>query len=284
MNNTDIVGRYYVSYRLVYARLNNYSDEGIVVGLLYESNGAVRGKFVSSQRLYQVLPSLVDMELTEQIEYSINLLRELLTSLQPRLDEIDIPASLIRLGKRYDGVCEDEDGFVNDVLKCSSSLYSSYTVSVRRSVASVSQKEVEDAIKKELVRLNPFQAKSLIGSTRKILIDKKLVGIPFFGNRTIGAPISMMKVDPYDALSSAEHWLVRLNYARRVLESEGVEKFPYLYLYAPYVENEKYSKLSKSVTSEIEIVGKSMDVGIVTAASIDVLAGAVYDNEQIVWH
>lgn len=262
----------------MYARLNQYSDEMLVIGVLYQTSLGLRTKYVEQKRLFDVFSKLVNDDWIEQLFFSVKVQEESLDKDGEEVSQVSPASSLLKFGRLCRALIDDADCFFGDVLRASSIAYGQYRVIRAPSYDSISQKEIEAVIRDAIVQIDPFRGRKIV-STKRVYLDKQPFEIPLFGERLIAAPISVQRANPFDARSSAEHWLVRLKYATKMLEGEGLRRSPHLYLYAPSNDDAKHRKRTESITSEIRQIGNSIDVAVSASGTIDELAKAVYRDE-----
>jgi len=261
-----------VSWRIVYFRPNNYSDEAISVGVILGTQGRLLVQHVCSPDSLETFTSIFGADTRDQLLFALDALKHLvdLLSLIP-------PTTALRFGRVTAGSSEDPESFGRDLLRLSSSLFRHYEV-VNSAFKPVGQNDVISHLRESVVQLSPFRGRALMNPITVQVTEASQFKVPICGAHTIGAPVSLMTSRIADAIKSAEAFMLRLRYARSVLN-----RCPHIYVYTPPLSDDasSFSGRVNASLEELRALGESSGVIVNAADTIDGLARAVLRNEKL---
>ena len=163
------------------------------------------------------------------------------------------PTNLLTFGRATPAECDNISIFSRDLLRLSSSLFRRYEI-VNRRFQPISQLKVIGTLRKQVLQLSPNRGPELIKSTNVPVTAEATYPVPFYGIRTIGAPVSLVTNRVGEALKGAEAQMLKLSHARKVLKRE-----PYVYVYTPPLSHDRDSFSGRVMAGldELRVLGKN---------------------------
>lgn len=270
-----------ISTRAIYLKPNAYSDESICIGVLYEDKSKVGIKSNQSLQAYEVLKLMYGDDLVENLTFSLKLLYESVSKGSNILSEITVPTDILSFGPLTLASVENTQNYVSDLLRISSSLYRNYRVVTDRD-NSKSQEAVVKEFKQAIVDINPLLGRKIVETKKVQVRDKRMIEIPIYGEKIIGAPISISISKPGLSIDLGEAYIAKLNWARKALkEKQTFERSAIIYVYVPeMVEDKQRNKIEDGIY-ELEEIGKASSINVFSSHDMTTLAKKVYEHEGI---
>lgn len=270
-----------ISTRAIYLAPNAFSDEAICIGILYEDNNNSGFESIQSRQVFDKLHYLYGDELVDNLKFSLRLLRESISENNTLLSEMATPTDLLRFGTVSLATVENTANYISDLLRISSSLYNSYRLTKNR-FQPKTQEDIEKEFKQKIVDIDPLAGRRIVESKKVRLRDKTKIDIPIFGERIIGAPVSISISRSGSSIGIGEAYIAKLNWAREALIlREGIKRVPKIYVYKPEtLEQSQRSRIDDGVY-ELEEIGKASDVEVFAEHDMSILATRVYSDEGL---
>ena len=266
-----------IVWRLVYFKPNSYSRELISVGVIVRHDNQVLVDHVGSSDALDAFTNIFGAAARDQLIWGLKALKQAVVDPKFQFNSDGPPTNLFEFSKPAAAVCGDTRKFSRDLLRLSSSLFKRYEVISRRFI-SVGQGDVKRRLMQRIVQLNPFCEGAIIRDKKVHITDELSFHVPLYGERTIGAPVSLMTPRLRDALKGAEAQMLRLSHATTVLK-----RSPHLYVYTPPLSGDDDSFCGRVVASvnELKTLGGFCGVTVSSADSIESLAESVLHNEDL---
>jgi hypothetical protein len=270
-----------ITTRIVYLQPSAYSDEALAVGVVFDDSKTVQFEKIGSVGCFETLSDLYGDDFTEQVIFSLELLTDLVSKKEFAITDSNLPVDILRFGPASKAYCENPSSYVRDLLRISSSLFGTYSVR-RKSLARVDQATIEKVLLDSIVRLNPLRGKELVQNKKFEITKKRRIEIPLYGNRIMGAPVSLSTTRPGQATNQAEAYIARLHWAREALEElENAIREPVIYVYAPAQDTSEGGSSISEIVNELALIGEASQVSVRVADQIDALARKVYEDESV---
>lgn len=270
-----------ISTRNIYLRPNAYSDESICVGVLYQDNSKIGIKSNQSLQAYEILKLLYGDGLVENFTFSLNLLHESVSNNSGILPELTPPTDILSFGPLNIASVKNTQNYISDLLRVSSSLYRNYRI-VADKYKSKSQETLVREFKQEIIDMHPLLGRKIV-ETKKIQVrDKRMIDIPIYGNKIIGAPISISISKSGLSIELGEAYIAKLNWARDALrKTQTFERYAAIYVYVPEViEDIQRNKIDDGIY-ELGEIGRASNINVFSSHKMSDLAKRVYKDEGV---
>lgn len=258
--------------RVVYLRPRNVGDEAIAVGVVYQCNDKIEVVTVESVSAYEALRCLQGDYAVDGTIAALGVLK----SYVENSETIDLvsPSSNLMLGEVKGFFSENSREYARDYLYLSSSLLQERKKSAVQK--KVSQSDIAKELYKEVSHINVIAATKLFDGYKIKTKRNRSISFPIFGDRIIGAPISMTSSKVASSKTLAEAYCAKFVVAR-----EYVNRKPSLYVLAPSFNSKDVNmSLIEDSLGELEMVADANDIAVRVERNTIELARAILLDES----
>jgi len=259
--------------RVVYLKPSAVANEAIAVGVLTQVGENIRLINIESPSAFDALRCLQGEAEVGNVIYSLQFLKQQLRNNYSDINEITSSVSNCFFGNIQKFVSENPSEYARDYLRLSSCLLQDkYKKAIK---SSLTQKDVTKVLFDKVSYFDVITATRLFeGYSLEVMRGRK-IRFPMYGEKIIGAPVSMITKQINTAKNLAEAYCAKLAVAR-----DHVRRNAMLYVMLPSRNKATNQSLLEDSLGELEFIANANGISVRAEKSAEELAQAVLHDEK----